>query len=159
MSTEFCMCTENNQKPEVRFRSKSLWCGTCNLVISAQNNLGNTDSNSYDFSKDRGTSKEESSSSRISVTTLEDVVKAQNRTTHAVRAFVRFLFIQLSSVTMAVFLWNISTMFVDESECYNLGRNCSGNSILQFCSFVTLVIGLIWSSNAGWNELRKSEIR
>jgi hypothetical protein len=159
MSTEFCVCTEINQKPEVRFRSKSLWCGTCNLVISAQNNLENINSNTYEVSTDKRLLKEESLLSRNSVATLEDVVKAQNRTTHAVRAFVRFLFIQLSSVTLAVFLWNVSIMFVDESKCYNLGRNCSGNSILQICAFATLVIGLIWSSNAGWNELSKSEVK
>lgn len=37
-------------------------------------------------------------------TTLADLVKAQNRTTHSVRAFVRFLFIQLSAATIAIFL-------------------------------------------------------
>ena len=90
--------------------------------------------------------------------TLTDVVKAQNRTTHAVRAFVRFLFIQLSATTLAVFFWNMSNILVDKSECINYGKNCGGNGFLQFAAIATLLVGIIWSSNAGWNELSKSEI-
>jgi hypothetical protein len=93
-----------------------------------------------------------------SETTLEDLVRAQNRTTHAVRAFVRFLFIQLTGITLAVFLWNISLAFVDEQACFQNGDNCTGNAFLQFLAAIVWLVAVIWSSSAGWDELNKSNI-
>jgi hypothetical protein len=91
-------------------------------------------------------------------TTLDDLVRAQNRTTHAVRAFVRFLFIQLTGITLAVFLWNISLGFVDEQACYQYGDNCTGNAFLQFLAGIVWIVAVIWSSSAGWDELNKSNV-
>ena len=82
--------------------------------------------------------------------TLADVVRAQNRTTHAVRAFVRFLFIQLTSTTLGIFLWNLSYLSTNE---YN------GNGFLKFVAVITILVGIFWSSNAGWSELSKSDIK
>jgi hypothetical protein len=93
-----------------------------------------------------------------SETTLDDLVRAQNRTTHAVRAFVRFLFIQLTGITLAVFLWNISLAFVDEQACFQNGDNCTGNAFLQFLAAIVWLVAVIWSSSAGWDELNKSNI-
>ena len=90
--------------------------------------------------------------------TIEDLIRAQNRTTHAVRAFVRFLFIQLSGFTCAIFLWNLSTAFINEQECVEYGNNCSGNGFLQFLAAAVLIGSVIWSSQAGWEELGKSEV-
>lgn len=91
-------------------------------------------------------------------TTLDDLVRAQNRTTHAVRAFVRFLFIQLTGITLAVFLWNISLAFIDEQACYQYGDNCTGNAFLQFLAGIVWIVAVIWSSSAGWDELNKSNV-
>lgn len=77
---------------------------------------------------------------------LDDLVRAQNRTTHAVRAFVRFLFIQLSGITFAVLLWNISLAWGN------------GNAFLQFLAAVVWIVSVVWSSKAGWEELEKSNI-
>ena len=71
---------------------------------------------------------------------IEDLIHAQNRTTHAVRAFVRFLFIQLTGLTLAAFLW------------------VWGISFLQFLAGGVWIVSVIWSSNAGWKELDKSGI-
>jgi len=91
-------------------------------------------------------------------TTLDDLVRAQNRTTHAVRAFVRFLFIQLTGITLAVFLWNISLAFIDEQACFQYGDNCTGNAFLQFLAAIVWIVAVIWSSSAGWDELNKSYV-
>ncbi len=91
-------------------------------------------------------------------TTLEDLVRAQNRTTHAVRAFVRFLFIQLTGVTLAVFLWTISLEFVNEQDCFQYGDNCTGNPFLQFLAGAVWIGSVILSSRAGWEELNKSNV-
>ena len=77
--------------------------------------------------------------------TLDDLVRAQNRTTHAVRAFVRFLFIQLTGITCAVFLWNMSIAV-------------EGNTVIGFLAAVVWLGAVIWSSAAGWDELRKSNV-
>ncbi len=89
---------------------------------------------------------------------FDDLVRAQNRTTHAVRAFVRFLFIQLSGITFAVLLWNVSLAFVDQQDCLQYGDNCNGNAFLQFLAGVVWIVSVIWSSRAGWEELEKSNV-
>lgn len=83
--------------------------------------------------------------------TLDDLIRAQNKTTHAVRAFVRFLFIQLTGLTLAYFLWNLSIAFADEDHI-------NGNPALQFMAIGVWIATVIFSSHAGWDELQKSEI-
>ena len=78
------------------------------------------------------------------------LIQAQNRTTHAVRAFVRFLFIQLSALTLATFLFFASFQLVDEAG--------APNTFLLIMGGVIWIIGLVWSSTAGWSELEKSNI-
>jgi DNA-directed RNA polymerase subunit RPC12/RpoP len=77
--------------------------------------------------------------------TIDDLIRAQNRTTHAVRAFVRFLFIQLTGITCAVFLWNVSLAM-------------EGNASIEFLAGIVWLGAVIWSSAAGWDELNKSNI-
>jgi hypothetical protein len=89
---------------------------------------------------------------------LERLIAAQNRTTHAVRAFVRFLFIQLTGITLAVFFWNLSTISVDQQSCFIRGTNCDGNPFLQLMAVAAWVAAVILSSRAGWSELEKSNI-
>ena len=89
--------------------------------------------------------------------TLADLVRAQNRTTHAVRAFVRFLFIQLSAVTIAVFFWNIGAQLSNNYECTSY-RNCGSSEFFFVAAGITWLAGLIWSSIAGWDELHKSDL-
>ena len=90
---------------------------------------------------------------------FQELIEAQNRTTHAVRAFVRFLFIQLTAITFAVFLWNVSTMSIDLTKCAEEGTNCSANGFFQTCAVLVWILGVVVSSNAGWGELKKSEIK
>jgi len=90
---------------------------------------------------------------------IERLISAQNRTTHAVRAFVRFLFIQLSGISAAVILWNFSLASIDQQECFNSGDNCGANSFLQVAAVLVWLVSVIWSSIAGWSELESSEIR
>ena len=79
------------------------------------------------------------------------LIQAQNRTTHAVRAFVRFLFIQLSALTLATFLFFVSFQLVNEEG--------APNTFLLIMGGVIWIIGLVWSSTAGWSELEKSNIK
>ena len=76
--------------------------------------------------------------------TLDDVVASQNRTTHAIRALVRFLFIQFSTLFVAGFFSGLALVF-DEN-------------FLNIIALLVVLGGLIASSVAGWNELQKSDV-
>jgi hypothetical protein len=87
---------------------------------------------------------------------LKKNLQATNRTTHAIRAFVRFLFIQLSFYTAAFLLWQIALLFPDENNCTVLG--CSPHFIWQLLVAALIISGIILSSRAGWHELSLSEV-
>lgn len=87
---------------------------------------------------------------------LVEVIAASNRTTRAVRAFVRFLFIQLTATTASVFIWNLGSQFQDPSQCY--AGICEPNGAALFLAVVVWIVGVIWSSFAGWTELAYSDI-
>lgn len=74
----------------------------------------------------------------------KQIILAQNRTTHAIRAVVRFLFIQLTAITLAFIIGGLGSAL--------------GNAFVIFIAVVIYIIGIIWSSNAGWSELEKSNI-
>jgi ammonia channel protein AmtB len=74
---------------------------------------------------------------------LQENIDAQNRTTHAVRAFVRFFFIQLVAATIALPLVYFGTIL--------------GVPGLVLIAFLVLVVGIVWSSSAGWAELGLSD--
>lgn len=88
----------------------------------------------------------------------QDLIRAQNRTTHAVRAFVRFLFIQLSGLTLVYFTWNLSAISIDPNECARYGDKCEGNLFFQVLAILIWIGTVIFSSRAGWSELEKSDI-
>jgi Na+/melibiose symporter-like transporter len=94
---------------------------------------------------------ETQSRSKNETTEYSLLIQAQNRTTHAVRAFVRFLFIQLSALTLATFLFFVSFQLENEEG--------APNTFLLVMGGVIWIIGLIWSSSAGWSELEKSNIK
>lgn len=87
---------------------------------------------------------------------LIEQIKASNRTTRAVRAFVRFLFIQLVFITAALGINVLGTVFQDPAECaYGI---CPPNTGAQVLAGFVWLIGVFWSSAAGFNELGLSEV-
>ncbi len=99
-----------------------------------------------------------SSENSAEASDIERLIEAQDRTTHAVRAFVRFLFIQLSGLTAAYVVWNWSLSFVDQQECYSNGTKCGANTFLQIVAILIWIVSVVLSSRAGWSELEKSEV-
>jgi hypothetical protein len=79
---------------------------------------------------------------------LEESIRASNRTTHAVRAFVRFLFIQLVAITFAGFVFAFANR-VDPIE---------PPVILLLLAGAIWVGGVIYSSVEGWKEVAKSDV-
>ena len=78
---------------------------------------------------------------------LELNIQASNRTTHAVRAFVRFLFIQLVAITLAGFLIAVGGLFPE-----------AGGAFFFVLGFLVWIIGVFVSSSAGWSELALSDV-
>jgi hypothetical protein len=87
---------------------------------------------------------------------LEQSIEASNRTTHAVRAIVRFFFIQLSFLTAAFVVWQLGLAFPDPNNCTAFG--CQPNWFVSFLVAGLVITGVIVSSIAGWNELELSSI-
>lgn len=86
---------------------------------------------------------------------LREILKSTNRTTRAVRAFVRFLFIQLSAITMAVLVFNLGDLLQNPSECaYGI---CPPSPGFTLFAGLIWVVGVVWASYAGWNELELSD--
>ena len=87
---------------------------------------------------------------------LQELIQASDRTTRAVRAFVRFLFIQLAATTAAavIFLFGIITQ--DPVRCAFFG-DCQPNIFTTILAALVWVVGVIWSSIAGWGELGLSQ--
>jgi hypothetical protein len=87
---------------------------------------------------------------------LEQSIEASNRTTHAVRAIVRFVFIQLSFLTAAFVVWQLGLAFPDPNNCTAFG--CQPNWFVSFLVAGLVITGVIVSSIAGWNELELSSV-
>jgi hypothetical protein len=91
-----------------------------------------------------------------------EIIKAVNRTTHAVRAFVLFLFYQLSSTTAAAFFYLVAKVVGNSNDdCENTLRSfggCPPNAFFLFLAVVTWLGGVIYSSNVGWKEIQKSNL-
>ena len=88
---------------------------------------------------------------------LQELIQATDRTTRAVRAFVRFLFIQLAAITLAIVVFQLGVITQDTSECaFGI---CPPNGFTTTVAALIWIGGVIWSSMAGWEELGLSEIR
>lgn len=77
---------------------------------------------------------------------LQKNIEASNRTTHSIRALVRFLFLQLTFTTVALFFYSIAS----SSE--------NPNGLLILLAVIIWITGIIISSNIGWQELSKSDV-
>jgi hypothetical protein len=80
---------------------------------------------------------------------LAKSIQSTDRTTHAIRAFVRFLFIQLTTITLAVLCWNISLVLPEDAPV----------AALQFFAGAIYLGGIAYSSHQGWKELDASDIK
>ena len=91
---------------------------------------------------------------------LKQNIEASNRTTHAVRAFVAFLFIQLVGITLAFFVNSAATANVNPIDCarsgYYSGIYCEPIVPLQVLAFLIWFVAVIVSSSVGWAELALS---
>jgi len=87
---------------------------------------------------------------------LKKGIEASNRTTHAIRALVRFIFIQLSFITAAFFVWQIDQQFPDPDKCGAF--LCEPREFVVFIVAGLIIAGVILSSRAGWYELSLSDV-
>ena len=74
---------------------------------------------------------------------LRESIAASNRTTRAVRAFVRFIFIQFFTGLAVAVPWALGLTL--------------GEGWLLVVAFLVALVGLIWASTVGFDELSKSD--
>ena len=74
---------------------------------------------------------------------LRQSIAASNRTTRAVRAFVRFIFIQFFTGLAVAVPWALGLAL--------------GEAWLLVVAFLVALVGLIWASTVGFDELSKSD--
>lgn len=152
-------CRENHHWVSAG-RGKGMKCTNCEFShFVASTTTSNRQTSSFNFSQSpsitaRATTNRE--------TTLEDVVRATNRTTHAVRAFVLFLFYQLTALTIAYMVYSLAEIVGNSDEnCPYEARTlnlCSPNSFLLFLAGVIWITGIVLSSRVGWSEIQKSDM-
>lgn len=87
---------------------------------------------------------------------LRENIQASNRTTHAVRAFVLFLFVQLTFGTLAWGLWQVGLASASTKDCGILP--CAPDDGWSVVVTVIVALGVWISSQLGWNELAKSRV-
>jgi hypothetical protein len=87
---------------------------------------------------------------------LKKSIEASNRTTYAIRALVRFIFIQLTFLTAAFFVWQIEQQFPDPDKCGQFV--CEPREFVVFLVAGLIITGVVLSSRAGWYELSLSEV-
>lgn len=96
------------------------------------------------------------------LTESEQLLLAVNRTTHAIRALVLFLFYQLTAATAAFVVYLLAEAVGRSSEACSQGLGyadaCSPNSFLVVIALAIWIAGVIYSSNVGWSEIKKSAI-
>ena len=88
---------------------------------------------------------------------LVEAIQASNRTTHAIRAIVRFFLVQLSFITLAYFAYFMNSFTVDEDDCARW-EECSPSSFGSFLVFAIFAVGVFISSRLAWAELERSNI-
>lgn len=87
---------------------------------------------------------------------LKENIQASNRTTHAVRAFVLFLFVQLTFATAAWGTWQVGLAVASSKDCGLLP--CSPDDGWSVAVTLLVTAGIWISSQIGWNELAKSKV-
>jgi uncharacterized Zn finger protein (UPF0148 family) len=88
----------------------------------------------------------------------QESIRATNRATHAIRAFVLFIFYQLAASTAAAFFYGIGLGIAGSSdECQNNGI-CEPSSFFIVVSALIFLGGVIFSSMKGWEEIGKSDL-
>lgn len=87
-----------------------------------------------------------------------EIIQSSNRTTHAIRAIVRFFLVQLSFTTLAYFVYFLNQFTIDVEECGPYEK-CSPSSFGSFLVFVVFAVGVFISSRLAWAELERSNIK
>jgi hypothetical protein len=159
---EKCKCSETvRHNWGISAKREGLICLFCNKLIESDESAPqpSEDSSVGNSAVGKSTSGKSAAKapSKKGPATLDDILAAQNRTTHAVRAFVRFLFIQLSAITAGAVVLNFANEAATTYECIEYG-NCGASDGLSVVAVIIIIAGVVISSSVGWSELHKSDI-
>lgn len=93
---------------------------------------------------------------------IEGLVRAQDRTTHAVRSLAVFFFMNLFWASIAGLLVGLASLIPSEVNCDywdNCSRNPNGLAIfLNFLAVITALVGIFITTRLSIKELRQSRL-
>ncbi len=133
---------------DLRFEASKVANGKCPHCRRLLNFVNSTETESYFLS-----SRAVETTARREVS-FEDVVLAQNRTTHAIRSLAVFLFTTLCTSLIGYALLAASTAVA--LTC-SYGSECSADE-LMVSAWIIIVAGFILGLAAGVSELNKSRL-
>ena len=87
----------------------------------------------------------------------EWIIQAQNRTTHAIRALVRFVLIQFVTLTFGAIMYVLGIAAQSARDCQRYG-DCGASWFLIFIGSIIIIFGVITSIRACRSELKQSEV-
>ncbi len=94
---------------------------------------------------------------------LDELIQAQDRTTHAVRALAIFFFMNLFWTSGVVLLLMVANLIPSDTQCSSFGdctKTTNGFSIfLYFVTFVVAVVGIIATIQESMKELLLSRVK
>jgi len=94
---------------------------------------------------------------REAIAASDRTTAASDRTTRAIRAFVLFLFIQLTFTSIAAFLFWAGASILESTSIWDSGPRLFGILLTAFAVGI-FVAGILVSSLMGWRELAFSKI-
>ena len=94
---------------------------------------------------------------REAIAASDRTTAASDRTTRAIRAFVLFLFIQLTFTSIAAFLFWAGASILESTSIWDSGPRLFGILLTAFAVGI-FVAGILVSSFMGWRELAFSKI-
>ncbi len=127
-------------------------------VVTSQSSNSTSSKPKQVAPKEKSTVSAESGDIAQLIQLQQESIRATNRTTHAIRALVLFIFYQLAASTAAAFFYGIGLGITSSSdECQNSGI-CEPNAFFIVVSALIFLGGVIFSSMKGWEEIGKSDL-
>ena len=168
-ATKFRWCNDCGRRTEISALTDGQPCSGCgsfsfrysenaNRAVAAAYSQGNASKSIADAQQ----TSEPKSEMQTLIELQRETIHAINKTTHAVRAFVLFLFYQLAAITAAYFIYQIAiAVGSSRGSCSYEARlygTCDPNALLTFIAVVIWFGGIYYSSKKGWEEIAKSSV-
>ena len=127
-------------------------------VVASQSSNSTSSKPKQVAPKEKSTVSAESGDIAQLIQLQQESIRATNRTTHAIRALVLFIFYQLAASTAAAFFYGIGLGISGSTDECQYDGKCDPNAFFIVVSALIFLGGVIFSSMKGWEEIGKSDL-